>query len=371
MRIIKRIAIGLAIVVAALALITILFMQQKSFGKLPSGQRLERIKKSPQYRDGAFQNVEHTEMMMPDVSYPSMIYKFFFGSIADGEPSKVLPAVKTDIKNISREQNSITWFGHSSYLLVFGGKFIMIDPVFSQRASPVQFAGSKAFPAEYSYTIDDFPELDAVIITHDHYDHLDYHSIVKLRSKANIFITSLGVGEHLVYWGIDESKIVELDWWESTAKLEGIHMTATPARHFSGRGFKRNQSLWSSFVLNAGNQKIFVGGDSGYDGSFRKIGERFGPFDFAILECGQYNEQWPYIHMMPEQTVQASIDLKANVLLPVHWGKFKLSFHPWYEPIQRAYRKASEAKVSVATPLIGEVLALDTPKFGNTWWERR
>ena len=177
------------------------------------------------------------------------------------------------------------------------------------------------------------------------------------------------MGAHLAHWGIEESKIREFDWWESATVFSGLELTATPARHFSGRGFKRNQSLWTSFVLSVEGYKIFIGGDSGYDSSFKTIGDKLGPFDLAILECGQYNEQWPFIHMMPEHTVQAAMDLKANVLLPVHWGKFKLSLHSWTDPINRAVAQAKVLSQKIATPGIGEIIKLDMISAGNYWWK--
>jgi L-ascorbate metabolism protein UlaG (beta-lactamase superfamily) len=183
-----------------------------------------------------------------------------------------------------------------------------------------------------------------------------------------MFYTSLGVGEHLEYWGIEPERILEFDWWEKQTFIHGLEITATPARHFSGRLFKRNQSLWSSFVLKTETHSIFIGGDSGYDGVFKTIGEQFGPFDLAILECGQYNDQWPFIHMRPEEAVQACLDLKARAFMPVHWGKFTLSLHPWDEPIERASKKANELKVFMAAPMIGEPQMLDNPSLVRKWW---
>lgn len=343
-------------------------MQLKTFGRLPSGKRLERIKKSPHYVDGRFQNLEETEMMAKGVSYPALMFDFFFRKPGNREPSITLPSVRTDLKT-TREEPSIIWFGHSSYLITVSGKNTLVDPVFSERASPMQFAGSKHFEFATPYSVDDFPFIDLLIITHDHYDHLDYNSIRGLRSKVGLICTSLGVGEHLVSWGIDESQIMEFDWWENALVLPRIELTATPSRHFSGRGLKRFQTLWSSFVLQADGLRIFIGGDSGYDGSFRKIGEQFGPFNLAILECGQYNERWPYIHMVPEQTVKASMDLKSDVLMPVHWGKFSLSLHPWNEPIRRAATAAEQMKVRITTPVMGERLNLLDISAGSRWWE--
>lgn len=341
----------------------------QSFGKLPSGKRLDRIKSSVNYRERSFQNLQPTEMLAKDASYPKMMAEFFFGKVVDGVPDSPLQVFKSDLKALPLHNPVIVWFGHSSYLIIINGKRILIDPVFSAYASPWQFIGTKNFAYSHPYSIDDFPELDLVILTHDHYDHLDYHAILKLRSKAKQFCTALGVGAHLVHWGIDESKITEVDWWESTTVFSGFELTATPARHFSGRGFKRNQSLWTSFVLSVEGYKIVIGGDSGYDGSFKTIGDKLGPFDLAILECGQYNQQWPFIHMMPEDTVQAAVDLRANVLLPVHWGKFKLSLHSWTDPINRAVAQANVLRQKITTPMIGEIIKLDAISNGSYWWK--
>jgi L-ascorbate metabolism protein UlaG (beta-lactamase superfamily) len=367
LRLIRILIKSLLTLTIGLILIAWLFMQQKSFGKLPSGKRLERIKKSPNYKDGSFQNLVATEMVAPDVSYLGMMIQFF-GKGVNREPAKTLPSILTNLKSLTDEP-TITWFGHSSYLVAVNGLRVLVDPVFSQRASPVQYAGGKAYPVTNPYSIEDFPDVDIVVISHDHYDHLDYNTILKLKAKTKFFCTGLGIGSHLEYWGVPESQIREFDWWEGDTILPGLKLTCTPARHFSGRGFTRFQTLWSSFVLEAGGLKIFIGGDSGYDGSFKKIGDTFGPFDLVMLECGQYDKQWPYIHMMPEQTVQASIDLKSAALLPVHWGKFTLALHPWDEPVRRAAKSADELQVKMATPLIGEVMRIDSVKVGNRWWE--
>lgn len=310
-----------------------------------------------------------TPMLGKGASYPKMMRKFFFERLPGQEPQSILPSVKGDLKSLSREEPTITWFGHSSYLLTLNGKVILVDPVFSERASPFSFMGSKAFPVTARYTIDDLPDPDLVILTHDHYDHLDFGVITKFGHRVPLFATSLGVGEHLEYWGIDPSRIREFDWWESAMILPGLELTATPSRHFSGRGFKRNQSLWSSFILKSGGLKVFVGGDSGYDVSFQKIGQYAGGFDFAILECGQYDAMWPNIHMMPEETIQAGIDLRARTLMAVHWGKFKLANHTWTDPIERAYAKAGQMEVPLAVPRLGETMRIDQPIFGQPWWK--
>ena len=366
-KIIRYLIITFAAIAIGLTIITFLFMQQKSFGKLPSGKRLERIKNSPNYRDGSFQNVIPTEMVAEGVSYPKMMIDFFSKG-ANREPAVTLPSIKTDLKTLP-EEPSIIWFGHSSYLITVNGKNILVDPVFSERASPVQYLGSKNYQIQTPFSMDDFPPIDLVVISHDHYDHLDYNTILKLKPMTKLFCVGLGVGSHLEHWGVGESQIREFDWWEGDTVLPGIELISTPARHFSGRGFKRFQTLWTSFVLKIGGFNIFIGGDSGYDASFRKIGEKYGPFNLVMLECGQYDKQWPFIHMMPEETTQASIDLQSAVLLPVHWGKFTLALHPWDEPIKRAVASAEELKVQLTTPLIGERLRLDSITGGSRWWE--
>ena len=199
----------------------------------------------------------------------------------------------------------------------------------------------KAFDGSDIYTVDDFPEIDFLILTHDHYDHLDYKTIKKLKPKVKTIYCSLGLSSHLIYWGFNENIITEMDWWQTNKMADDMTLTAAPARHFSGRGLKRYKTLWSSFILKTSSYNLYLGGDSGYDSHFKEIGEKYGPFDIAILESGQYNTAWPLIHMMPEQTVQAALDLKAKVLLPVHWGKFTLAMHPWNEPVQRVLKAAA------------------------------
>jgi L-ascorbate metabolism protein UlaG (beta-lactamase superfamily) len=367
---IKKILKILAALVLVLAVTIFLFMQQTSFGKLPDGTREERVTKSPNFKNGKFQNLVETKMLAEDASYFKMFSKFFGGG-PDKEPLRDLPSKKTDLKNIPADKPTIIWFGHSSYLISIGGKKILADPVFSERASPVQYSGPKNYPGTAVYKLEEFPDLDVVMISHDHYDHLDYNSILTLKEKTKLFCVPLGVGAHLEHWGVKPEQIREFDWWEGEEVLPGIQLTSTPARHFSGRGFTRNKTLWSSFVLETGGLKIFIGGDSGFDESFKAIGERLGPFDIAMLECGQYDEQWPYIHMMPEETVQAALDLQTKVFLPVHWGKFTLSNHPWRDPIRRAVKNARAYGARVTTPMIGEPIILGAEESipFEEWWE--
>jgi L-ascorbate metabolism protein UlaG (beta-lactamase superfamily) len=341
-------------------------MSLSVYGKLPSGERLIRIKSSTNYQHGSFQNQSKTNALAEDASFFKTL-KEFLHKPKTVSPNKVLPAVKTDLKNLHSQKPLLVWFGHSSYLLKINDITILVDPVFSGNAAPLSFM-VKSFKGSDVYSVNDFPKIDILLITHDHYDHLDHKTILGLKSKIKKVVCSLGVGSHLESWGINKKIINELDWWE-TFEENGLTFTATPSRHFSGRGIKRGQTLWSSFVLQSKHYSIFLGGDSGYDSHFRTIGEKFGPFDLAILESGQYNRMWPHIHMMPEETVQAAVDLKAKVLLPVHWGKFVLAMHPWTEPVERVLVKAAELSVKVVTPLIGEPMAVGENFETKRWWQ--
>jgi L-ascorbate metabolism protein UlaG (beta-lactamase superfamily) len=247
------------------------------------------------------------------------------------------------------------------------GKKFLVDPVLSGHASPIKFT-TRSFKGSDVYTTDDIPEIDFLIITHDHYDHLDYETIVKLKPKIKRVITGLGVSAHLKRWSYDGKIIFENDWDEEI-KFDDVIFNALPTRHFSGRSFKRNVSLWLSLVVTTQTKKIYVGGDSGYDTYFKTIGEKFGPFDLVILEDGQYNQYWRFIHMMPEEIVQAAQDLNAKKLLPVHWGKFSLSLHAWDEPITRAIAEAKRRGVNVLHPMIGETVYLDKENSFSEWWK--
>lgn len=340
-------------------------MSLSVYGKLPKGERLKRIKDSSNYKNGSFQNLSKTNAMAEDVSFFKTM-RDFFNKPKSVKPPMVLPSVKTNLQDKANGVPYIVWFGHSSYFIRTESISVLVDPVFSGSAAPVSFM-IKAFKGSDVYTPDDFPEIDVLLLTHDHYDHLDYKTILQLKHKVKKIYCSLGVGSHLEHWGFASTTIHELDWWESI-KEHAFEITAAPGRHFSGRGVKRGQSLWSSFIFKTANYNLFLGGDSGYDSHFKTIGEKYGPFDLAILESGQYNKAWPHIHMMPEETVMASVDLGAAALLPVHWGKFPLAMHPWNEPIERVMAKAEELNVNVFTPMIGEAVFIGATNVTKAWW---
>ncbi len=355
-------------ILALVSIATAFTINQTMFGKSPSGQRLERIKNSANYKNGSFQNLNETPVMAEDVSYFAVMKDGLFNRSKRNVPKEGLPSKKTDLKALDPEKDILVWFGHSSYFMQIDGKRILVDPVFSGNASPFSFM-VKSFKGSDGYTPEDFPAIDYLFITHDHWDHLDYETVLKLKPKVGKVITSLGTGAHLEHWGFDPNSIVEQDWNESAALDSGFQVMTTPARHFSGRGFKRNQSIWCSFVLQTPSKKIFIGGDSGYDTHFAGIGAEHGPFDLALLECGQYNTYWKYIHMMPEETVQAAIDLKARVMMPVHWAKFALAYHAWDEPIERVTREAHRVNMPIIHPMIGEEVNLNQYTASTEWWK--
>lgn len=359
----------IVIVMIVLAGAVYLYMQQPQFGKAPTGERLARIQQSPNYKDGQFQNQSATPSFTDGANFFTVMGNFLFSKNKNSLPPAALPSQKTNLLQLNPQEDVLVWFGHSSYFIQLQGKKILVDPVFSGNASPLSFT-TKSFEGSDVYTVADLPTIDYLFISHDHYDHLDYKTMVQLQPKVNKIITGLGVGAHLEHWGFDPSIIIEKDWNETAQLEDGLKVHTAPARHFSGRGLKRNGSLWLSFVLQGPGTSIYIGGDSGYDQHFKSIGEKWGPFDLAILESGQYNKSWKYIHLMPKEVVQAAHDLKAQKLMAVHWGKFSLSVHDWNEPIIQVSALSKQTKLPLLTPMIGETVNLkDSTKTFNNWWE--
>ncbi|MBD2756039.1 MBL fold metallo-hydrolase [Spirosoma validum] len=358
--------LSIVLILVAVAAGIVIFMQQNVFGSNPAAARLDRILKSAHYRDGAFQNLEPTAVMRQDASYRDMLNDFF-NKPKDNTPPRPIPSVQTDLKALTDEKPTIVWFGHSSYLIKSKGVTILVDPVFSGNASPVSFFG-KAYPGSNTYGVDDMPDIDMLVLSHDHYDHLDYKTITQLIPKVKKFYTALGVGAHLERWGATPDQIVELDWWDSHSVASDITLTAVPARHFSGRSIARGKTLWTAFALKLHGYSILLGGDSGYGKHFQEIGTKYGPFDLAILECGQYGKDWPSIHMFPEEIPTAARDLQAKTVLPVHWAKFSLSNHSWNDSIKRLTKAAQEKNLDVTTPQIGEPLVVTSHYPRTVWW---
>ena len=345
-----------------------IIINQAKFGQSPKGERLERIKKSPNYSNGEFKNLSETAVMTSDKSSFGVMWDFMFSKKVNVTPKNIIPTIKTNLKNLGPDENVLVWFGHSSYFFRLHGKTFLVDPVFSSYASPFSFV-NKAFKGTTVYNSDDLPNIDFLIISHDHWDHLDYKTILELKSKVNKVICGLGVGQHFEYWGYDDSMITELDWYEESLLQDSVQIAATPARHFSGRGIKRNKTLWTSYALKIHDFNLFIGGDGGFDTFFSEIGEKYGPFNLAILEQGQYNQNWNQIHLLPEQVFESAEQLRASRIFPVHNSKFALSSHPWDEPLNEITENGSN-NIPVLTPQIGELVRLtDSTQTFSEWWK--
>ena len=360
--------IAILFFIAVMIIAVSTFLRQPQFGRPSSGERRQLIQQSPNYKNGQFQNRNITPALTEGASYLGVMREFFFGKSKRGKPAAILPSKTVDLLAFDKDKDVLVWFGHSSYFMQLDGKKFLVDPVLSGSASPIKFT-TRSFRGSDVYTANDIPSIDYLFITHDHWDHLDYDTIIRLKPKIKKIITGLGVGEHLEYWGFNKNMIIEKDWDEEVVLEDGFIVNTAPARHFSGRGFKRNGSLWMSFILKTPRFKIYIGGDSGYDDHFAEIGNKFGPFDLAILENGQYDKNWKYIHMMPEEVIQAAQDLNAKTLLPVHWSKFSLSIHAWDEPIVRASDEARRKNVKLLHPMIGEAIDLKENFSSTAWWE--
>ncbi|WP_221405326.1 MBL fold metallo-hydrolase [Flexibacter flexilis] len=365
----RRIMFITLAIVAVLALAVFIFLQQPLFGKAPADQRLERMKKSPHYRDGAFDNLMPTPQLTEGYSMPKILFDFFFNKSKTGRPPRPLPSVKTDLKQLPPNENVFVWFGHSSYYMQVDGLKFLIDPVFSNNASPIA-SSNTAFEGTNIYSVADLPEIDYLLISHDHYDHLDYATIKELKGKVKKIVCGLGVGEHLEYWGYAPESITELDWDETVNIDNQLKIHALPARHFSGRTFKRNNTLWIAMLLQTPTQKILVGGDSGFGNHFAEIGKKFAPIDWAIMENGQYNLAWQAIHSLPEETLKAAQLLQAKHVIPVHSSKFELALHAWDEPLNEITRLNAQYGLDLVTPKIGQVVRFtDEPQHFGQWWK--
>ncbi|MFC1729017.1 MBL fold metallo-hydrolase [candidate division KSB1 bacterium] len=360
--------LSLVILISAGVFLFVTFAPQ--FGAKASGDRLIRIQNSPNYRNGKFVNPVNTSMRGSGSMLDAM--RDYFKGGAGRVPDSEIPVSKVDTSNMRDESDTdlrITWLGHSTVLIGIEGNLVLIDPMFSHRASPVTFFGVKRFSKMLPITARDLPEIDAVLISHDHYDHLDYQTIKDIKDKVNRFYVPLGVGSHLERWGVQREKIIEHDWWEQSALNATLTFTATPARHFSGRGLTdRFGTLWCSWIIKSEKYSVFFGGDSGYFDGFREIGEKYGPFDITMLESGAYSRYWPSIHMVPEETVRAHLDLRGEILMPIHWGMFDLSLHTWNEPIKRLTVKAEKENVLIFTPVVGGSITIPGPVPVSKWW---
>lgn len=335
----------------------------------PDNDQQMKIESSPQFIDGKFYGIKDA-MTMSFTDYVSTIRDFLFTENAR-TPETNLPLKQVDLahfNNPNNDQLNVTWLGHSSLMINIDGYRILMDPVFEKRVSVF---GPTRFNGDVPLDIHMLPQIDAVIISHNHYEHLNKYSVQHLIEKTKKFIVPLAVGAQIEEWGVPRSKIVECDWWEKYQFDRELMVISTPAQHFSGRGlFDRNKTLWSSWVIMTPSHKIFFSGDSGYFDGFKQIGDRYGPFDMTFMECGAYGMSWPHIHMFPEQTVQAHLDLKGEVLHPIHWGTFNLSLHPWYEPMVRLTAAADSKNVRIATPVVGETTVYGKSIPVARWWQQ-
>ncbi|WP_299780959.1 MBL fold metallo-hydrolase [uncultured Formosa sp.] len=362
--------IGLGLLILVLG--TFLFLNMSpEFGGKQTAEREKKFALTKHYVDGKFINNGNIDLKMGVKDFGKSLVQYFNApkGTAPSHPIQVEIIIPSDLQNYTGKTR-LFWFGHSAFLLQINSKNILIDPMFGDVPAPHPMLGTKRFSDRLPITIEDLPTIDAVIISHDHYDHLDYGSITKLKEKVNAFYTPLGVGAHLESWGVSKDIIHELDWWEAIA-FQDLKFVCTPAQHFSGRGLSdKGKTLWSSWIINSEKDHIFFSGDSGYGSHFKEIGEKYGPFDFAMIECGQYNTLWHEIHMYPEETVQAAIDIKAKQMMPIHWGAFKLAMHEWTEPVERLVQAAKKQHLELVTPRIGAPIIIEnTSKTSMQWWK--
>ncbi|HBU94852.1 MAG TPA: RomA family MBL fold metallo-hydrolase [Leclercia adecarboxylata] len=365
----KRFIISLVVVMIIASAASLPFVLNAGFGQPPQGAQLSEFAASPQYRDGQFHNTLPTPGFTGNKNMLAAWWDFLVTKRENARPAQPLPLVKTDLAQLPLDQDTLVWLGHSSWYLQLAGKRILIDPVFSNYAAPFSFL-NKAFAGEYPWHAEEMPDIDLLIISHDHYDHLDYATIKALLPKVKRVVTPLGVGSHLRYWGMEPSIIEERDWDQSVRISDDLTVHVLPARHFSGRGLKRNQMLWGSFMFVTPQQKVFYSGDSGYGPHFSAIGERFGSVDLAIMENGQYDQDWKYIHMQPSETAQAATDLNARAVVPGHSGRFVLAKHTWNDPLIKLSQASKDKPYRLLTPELGEPLRVnDATQQFRAWWE--
>jgi L-ascorbate metabolism protein UlaG (beta-lactamase superfamily) len=340
-------------------------------GSSAVGLRRERIEGSPRWRGGVFNNTDPLSSLLEGQPFAKKLSMFgeFFSGRGRRSPPVQLPVVSplTAWQRPPETGLRATWLGHSTVLLEIDGVRVLTDPVWGERVSPVSWAGPRRFHRAPA-SIAELPPLDAVLVSHDHYDHLDYPTVQALARLDVPFYTSLGVGAHLEDWGVRPSRIVELDWWEEANLSNGLSFTATPSRHFSGRGKGRNHTAWSSWVVRSDHHRVFFSGDTGLTREFEVVRERLGPFDLVMLEVGAYHPAWGEIHLGAENALVAHRMLGGGTLLPVHWGTFDLGLHPWDEPAETLARVAAEQRIHLVTPRIGQPIEPSRVDRMDPWW---
>jgi len=345
------------------------FFTTSQFGGKPSEDQLNLYAETDHHDGTAFFNYNRANM---DFDWPKIkeVMWEFTHPVPNSAPKSDIIPLKLEASEIGAipMKTKITWFGHSSFLIEMDGKVILLDPMFGQQAAPHPWLGSNRYNATFPVEISKLPKIDVVVFSHDHYDHLDMGSVEEIMDKVDHWMVPWGLDNHLIEWGVDAEKITALDWWQESIQHD-IEFILTPSRHFSGRGINdRLATLWGSWVIKGATDNIYFSGDGGYGDHFKEIGDKYGPFDIGLMECGQYNYKWADIHMMPEESVQASLDVKAKVMMPVHWGAFTLSVHSWIEPVERAIAESEKLGVSICTPKIGEQIILNEIYPSSKWW---
>lgn len=369
----KKVILYLSSILLLLCAGIILFLNlDAAFGGNPTEEQKETYKQFNNYVDGKFVNEVPISLAMSLSDNLSMINDAFKGA-EDRNPNGVIPVSVIDWNKIKSEKDSLIWFGHSAFLLNIDNKKILLDPMMGPVASPVSFAGSKRY--KYSENmlniIDEMPPIDAVFISHDHYDHLDYQSIVKLKDKVAHFFVPLGVSSHLIRWGVSEEKITELNWWDEM-DYQGLKLSLTPSIHYAGRGISnKNSTLWGGWIILGKKTRLYYSGDGGYGTHFKEIGKKYGPFDITLLDGGQYDRRWSWVHMTPEEAVQANLDVNGKNMMLMHWGAFSLAYHGWKEPVERALKEAEKTEVNIIDPKICELVQLgsDLHITSSPWWD--
>jgi L-ascorbate metabolism protein UlaG (beta-lactamase superfamily) len=343
------------------------------FGGELTGERLARARANPLYRDGAFDNPPPPGPPRAFLADNLTLLRYELSNEEVRVPPSPIPIVAVDAKALqsapAKPGLRAFWIGHASVYVELDGVRLLVDPVFAEYASPFQMGPRRFHPPPIALA--DLPPIDAVLITHDHYDHLDLRAAQELGRRGAAFHVPLGIGAHLERWGIPAAQIREYEWWQEQS-LRGIRIVSTPTRHYSGRALNRNSTLWTSWVVIGARHRFYVSGDTGYAGHFREIGGKFGPFDLSFVKVGAYGPgaPWADIHMSAEDAVRAHRDLHAARMVPVHWGTFNLAFHAWDEPIRRTVAAATALKANVLTPRIGELIDADRPFTSTAWWEK-
>ena len=357
--------------ILALIMFTTLFLKfNPQFGGRHSSEEKSKLQASKNWKGSSFKNLEITTLDFA----PSNIPSFIKDQITNNKirrPEKAIPIDLNDLALFNKrdKQAKFLWFGHSTILLQLNGFNLLVDPMFGDDVTPIAPIPSKRFSEINTDIIDHLPEIDLVLFTHDHYDHLDYESVKKIQSKVNKYFVPLGFSKHLTAWDVPKDQITELDWWDKI-NFNGVEINFTPSRHYSGRGlFDRAESLWGGWVFQSNDLNIIISGDGGYGEHFKEIGRRFGSFDWAFMECGQYNFRWHQNHLYPEESVQAAFDLNAKLSFPIHWAGFKLALHPWKEPVERFVKEAKKEKLDHSTPEILKMVKFGAEPIDNNWYE--